>query len=270
MRVRRLGWAGLEIEADGSVAVVDLLEDLGWLTEFVGEPREPLPPPENAGAVDVALVTHLHGDHADPAAIARALGPDGVLLRPEPARGEGLETIANEPAERALAKLDVPARVVVPWETVEIGAFALTAVAAVDGLGEPQVSWVIAAGGRRILHAGDTIYHGSWWLTAMRHGPFDAVFLPVNGAVVDFPNRQPRSPLPASMDPVQAAAGAHLLGAALAVPIHYDTMYKTPTYTQVDDPAGAFVAAADELGVATRVLAPGQTIELDPQPVGTG
>ena len=49
----------------------------------------------------------------------------------------------------------------------------------------------------------------------------------------------------------------------MAVPIHYDTMYKAPTYTQVDDPAGAFVAAADELGVATRVLAPGQTIELD-------
>ena len=201
MRVRRLGWAGLEIEADGSVAVVDLLEDLGWLTEFVGEPREPLPPPENAGAVDVALVTHLHGDHADPAAIARALGPDGVLLRPEPARGEGLETIANEPAERALAKLDVPARVVVPWETVEIGAFALTAVAAVDGLGEPQVSWVIAAGGRRILHAGDTIYHGSWWLTAMRHK------MPVRRRLPPGQRRRRRLPQPPAQEPAPGVDG---------------------------------------------------------------
>ena len=129
---------------------------------------------------------------------------------------------------------------------------------------------MIAADGRRVLHAGDTLFHGSWWLTAMRHGPFDAVFLPVNGAVVDFPNRRPKSPLPAAMDPVQAAAAAHLLGAALAVPIHYDTLHGPPVYAQVDDPAGAFVAAAQALGVATRVLAPGQTVELEPQAVGAG
>src|SRR4051794_4293198 len=270
MRVRRLGWAGLEIEAGGSVAVIDLLEDLGWMTELIGEPRWPLPPPEHAGAVDVALVTHLHGDHTDPAAIARALRPDGVLLRPEVARGEGAETIANVPAEKGLAKHDIVARIVAPWETVEVGPFACTAVPAVDGLGEPQISWVLAAGGRRILHAGDSLYHGAFWLTAMRHGPFDAVFLPINGAVVDFPNRQPPSPLPASMDPVQAAAAAHVLGAGLAIPIHYDTIHSPPVYAQVDDPAGAFVAAAAELGVATRVLAPGQTLELDPERVGAG
>src|SRR4051812_17879508 len=64
MRIRRLGWAGLEIEAEGAVAVVDLFEDVGWMAEYVGAARGPLPPPEAAGGVDVALVTHLHSDHA--------------------------------------------------------------------------------------------------------------------------------------------------------------------------------------------------------------
>jgi hypothetical protein len=47
MRVRRLGWAGLEIEAEGSVAVVDLFEDVGWMAQFVGEPRGALPSHEH-------------------------------------------------------------------------------------------------------------------------------------------------------------------------------------------------------------------------------
>jgi L-ascorbate metabolism protein UlaG (beta-lactamase superfamily) len=264
MRVRRLGWAGLEIEADGAVAIVDLFEDVGWMAEYVGDARGPLPPPEAAGRVDVALVTHLHSDHTDAAAIARALAPDGLLLRPPREPGEGLETIALEVAERGIEEHGLAVREVAAWEGVERGPFTLTAVPAVDGLGDPQVSWVIAADDQRILHAGDTLFHGSWWRTAMRHGPFDAVFLPVNGAVVDFPNRQPASALPASMDPLQAATAAHLLRARLAVPIHYDTLHRPPTYAQVDDPADAFAAAAAELGVPARVVEVGEVLELEP------
>ncbi|MDQ1701835.1 MAG: hypothetical protein QOF57_1087, partial [Frankiaceae bacterium] len=87
MRVRRLGWAGLELEeAGGGVAVVDLLEDLSGMAPFVGAPHEALPP-ARAGAAALALVTHLHADHTDPAAIGRALAPGGVRLRPAPAGG---------------------------------------------------------------------------------------------------------------------------------------------------------------------------------------
>jgi L-ascorbate metabolism protein UlaG (beta-lactamase superfamily) len=265
MRIRRLGWAGLEIEAEDGVAVVDLFEDVGWMAQFVGDVHGPLPAPERAGEVDVALVTHLHADHADPAALAQALSDDGIVLRPERARGLGMETISLEPSERGLAKHGLAQRVVVPWETVEVGPFALTAVPAVDGLGNPQVSWVIAAGGRRILHAGDTLYHGSWWLIAGRHAPFDAVFLPVNGALVDFPDRQPPSPIASDMDPVQAAAAAKILGAELAVPIHYDGIHHPPLYAQVDDPAGRFAAEAGKLGVATRVLEVGEELDLAPR-----
>src|SRR4051812_8708047 len=92
-------------------------------------------------------------------------------------------------------------------------------------------------GGVRVLHLGDTIYHGYWWRMARRHGPFDVVLVPVNGAVVRFPHRRPASPLPAALDPVQAAIAAELLGARLAIPIHAEGYEVDGLYEPVPDAA---------------------------------
>ena len=259
LEVRRLGWAGLELVCSGRSLVIDLLEDASSLAPFVGEVHGPLPSPVPGSAA--GLVTHLHADHADPAALARALTPDGLILRPEPARGEALETIATTFAEQGFEKVAVETRVLEPWESVDLEPFMVTAVPAVDGFGDPQISWVVEAGGRRIFHGGDTVFHGFWWRIAMRLGPFDAAFLPANGAVCDFPHRQPPSALVATMDPVQAATAAHVLGAGLAVPIHYDAIHNPPVYAQVDRPAESFTAAAAERGVEARVLEPGETLD---------
>ena len=162
MQVRRLGWAGLEVVAQGQSLVIDLLEDLSPLASFVGEAHGPLPAPARDGAL-AALLTHLHTDHADAPAVARVLDADGVVLRPQRASGEGLETIATLHAENGLAETGVATRSLDPWETADLGPFKVTAVPAVDGFGDPQVSWVIEAGNRRIFHGGDTVFHGSWW-----------------------------------------------------------------------------------------------------------
>lgn len=256
MRIRRLGWAGLELEAGESRAVIDLFEEASSMAAFVGEPRGPLPAP--SGEVSLALVTHLHADHTDPPALARALAPDGVVLRPPPARGDGLETIALASAEQGLVELGIATRVVEPWETVEVGPFTATAIPGADGFGDPQVSWVVSAEGRTIVHCGDTTFHGWWWLAKMRQGPFDAASLPVNGPVVDLPHRQPHSTLPAAMDPTQAAEAAALLEAAEAIPIHYDTLNNPPIYAQVDRPAESFLDAAATRGVPARRVGPGE------------
>ena len=140
MRIRRLGWAGLELEAGDQLAVVDLLQDTGWISGFVGEPRTPAP--RSSRPADLALVTHLHADHADPASLKAALKPDALVLRPAPAGGDGLENAALELAEAGLRELDT--RVVEPWETVEAGPFRVSAIPAADGTGDPQVSWLVA------------------------------------------------------------------------------------------------------------------------------
>jgi L-ascorbate metabolism protein UlaG (beta-lactamase superfamily) len=268
MIVRRLGWAGIELEAEGETLLVDLMEDASGMEPFVGPPHGPLPPPSRPDAV-AGLVTHLHADHCDAAALARALAPGAPVLRPETAEGGGLETAALAEAEQGLERHALPSRVVEPWEDVAVGPFTVTALPAVDGFGDPQVSWAVEAGGHRILHAGDTLFHGWWWLARMRRGPFDAVFLPVNGAVVNLPHRQPPSPLSADMDPEQAAVAASILQAGLAVPIHYDTLNGPPTYTQVDDPAGRFLAACTAGGVEARVLETGDSLDLTRLPERT-
>jgi len=173
-------------------------------------------------------VTHLHPDHADATALKRALKPGAHVLRPAPLSGERLENAGVEAAEAGLREAELAAQAVEPWETVEIGPFSISAFPAADGTGDPQVSWAISAEDMTIVHCGDTLFHGWWWRAAMRFGPIDVAFLPVNGAVLDFPHRQPPSPLPAAMTPRDAATAARVLGAREAIPIHYDTFQHPP------------------------------------------
>jgi L-ascorbate metabolism protein UlaG (beta-lactamase superfamily) len=256
MHIRRLGWAGLELEADGQTALIDLLQETTWLAGFVGEPRTPLPGPSRPA--DLALVTHLHADHTDPASLKQALKPGAPVLRPAPATGEGLENAALELAETGLAELET--RVVEPWETVEIGPFRMSAIPAADGTGDPQVSWIVSAAGTTLIHCGDTLFHGWWWRAALRFGPIDIAFLPVNGAVVDFPHRQPASGLHAAMTPREAAAAARALGVGEAIPIHYDTFHHPPLYDAVEHAAAAFVEAAAAAEVSARIVEPGEVV----------
>src|SRR3954454_18081130 len=261
MKITRLGWAGLELEAaSGETAVIDLLQNTGGMARFMGEPHTALPGPTRPGNAVLALVTHLHQDHTDPEAIAGALAPGGILLRPVPDEGEFLEIAGQQAAEELLVEHGIEQRHVTPWETIEAGPFRATAVPAVDGFGDPQVSWVVEADGVRIFHGGDTLYHGWWWRARMRTGDIDYAFLPVNGPLVSLPPRQPASPLGAVMDGAQAAAAAQLLGAREAIPIHYDTINNPPIYTQLEAPLGGFLAAARGRGVRARAVQPGQVV----------
>jgi L-ascorbate metabolism protein UlaG (beta-lactamase superfamily) len=242
VRIRRLGWAGLELEAGDQLAVVDLLQDTDWISGFGGEPRTALPGPSRPA--DLALVTHLHADHADPASLKAALKPGAPVLRPAPAGGDGLENAALELAEAGLRELDT--RVVEPWETVEAGPFRISAIPAADGTGDPQVSWVVADDETTLIHCGDTLFHGWWWRAALRAGPFDAAFLPINGAVLDFPWRQPPSPLPGAMTPEEAAVAAQALSAQRAVPMHFGAFDLEPYYRSIPDALDRFLTAAGD------------------------
>jgi L-ascorbate metabolism protein UlaG (beta-lactamase superfamily) len=119
----------------------------------------------------------------------------------------------------------------------------------------------VVAEGQRVLHLGDTIFHGFWWRMARRHGPFDVVLAPVNGPSVDFPHLQPPSPLAAALEPEQAAIAGELLRARTLIPIHYDGYSVDPWYRPVDDPLPRLEAAAAGRSYAIRIVAPGESFE---------
>lgn len=96
---------------------------------------------------------------------------------------------------------------------------------------------------------------------ARRHGPFDVVFAPINGAVVDFPHLQPPSPLAATMEPEQAALAGELLGARTVVPMHYDGFAIDPWYRPIADAGERFEAATTGRSYEARVLEPGESFE---------
>lgn len=258
MRVRRLGWAGLEIEAGGKRLVIDYVRDISPL--FTGwKPGDWLAAP--TGKVDAALVTHLHRDHTDAPALAEVLVPGAPVLRPAPGHGDDVDNMTTLLAESELTGHRLAATVVDAWSTREIGPFRVTAVPAVDGLGDPQLNWVVEADGQRVFHGGDTMFHGYWWLIARRFSPFDAAFLPANGPVVDAPHLQPPSPMLAALDPRQAAAAAKILDARYVVPIHYEPEQpdKIAGYVEVADPEQDI---REHAGPRARVLAVGEWLDL--------
>jgi len=266
MRLTWLGWAGVELEADGATVVIDPLADPGAVFAALGDPAAGTPSPDvtapSRGRAVAGLVTHLHRDHADADALAGALAPGAPLYEPPAGSGEGLEELALAQAEHELGAAGLERRRVAPWESATAGPFTLTALPAVDGTGDPQVSWLIEADGVRVLHLGDTMFHGYWWRMTLRHGPFDVALLPVNGAVVGFPHRSPASPLPIAMDPDQAAVAAELLGARLAIPIHAEGYEIGGLYEPVAGAAERFAAAAAARGVTARTLGVGEALEV--------
>src|SRR5438270_5754717 len=252
MQIRWLGWAGVEIEEQGERVVVDPLADAAAVFAVLGERTSGMPVPEvvspGPGAL-AGMVTHLHRDHADAQALATALMPGAPLYEPAGYGGNGIEQAAIAQADHELTAAGLARREATPWSTVTAGPFTLTALPAVDGTGDPQVSWLIEAGGKRVLHLGDTMFHGWWWRISERFGAPDVVLAPINGAVVSLPHRRPASSLPAAMDPEQAALAADLLRAEQLVPIHYDGYSLEGLYEPVDDALERLRSASNRVTV---------------------
>jgi L-ascorbate metabolism protein UlaG (beta-lactamase superfamily) len=249
MRCRWLGWAGFELEHEGARLVIDPLGDPGALYAMLGDAAAGVTLPEvveaRPGAV-AGLVSHLHRDHADAPALKRALAQAAPVLLPEPGGGPAVEEAGLLQAMRELDGEGLTLRHLTAWDTAEAGPFKITALPAADGTGDPQLSWAVEAGERRIVHCGDTLFHGWWWRAALRAGPFDAALVPINGAVLDFPWRRPPSPLPGAMTPEEAAVAAQALGARRTVPMHFGAFELEPYYRPIPDALDRFMRAAGE------------------------
>lgn len=165
MEIRLLGWAGVQLRSGDASLVIDPLREPAAVWAYAGERARdvPLPkvvPAEPAGAAGVGLVTHLHRDHADAAALAAALLPGAPVLVPEPYGGSEVEEAGLIEAGAELDAAGLEVRPVRAWERHDVEGWQVTALPAVDGSGDPQVSWLVARDGVTIVHAGDTMWHG--------------------------------------------------------------------------------------------------------------
>ena len=247
----------------GRALVIDHLLDPGLFKHFLTDEADELVEPDS-GAVRAALVTHLHRDHTDVAAIERATGADGLVLRPHPATAPTrLDDLSCGESERSLAECVVEVRACAPGDAVEIGPFTATALFASDGLGSPQVSWLVEADGLKVLHGGDTAWHGAWWNFVAAHGSPDIACLPGNGARVTYPGWEPAVEESAVMTPEQSVDAAHVLGAGTLVPIHFNRTFESPEYYRpAEDAAERISDRAEERGQAVRFAKPGEWLEV--------
>ncbi|WP_438445116.1 MBL fold metallo-hydrolase [Gorillibacterium sp. sgz5001074] len=246
MLIQKMPWAGIRIETGDTTILIDPITRI--LDEFGGA-REPMYPLGSFGKADAVLITHLHEDHFDPVAIIEAYGAAIPVYLPA----------GMEHAARAVGLTNATG--VTVGSSIEVGRdVKVTALPSVDGLGNIQVAWAVEGAGRRVIHCGDTLWHGYWWNIAHNYGPFDAAFLPVNGAVLELPGMIP-SGQPICLTPEQAVAAATVLDAATLIPIHYGTMNDPPVYNETPDIATRLTVASGGK-VNVRMIRTKETITL--------
>ena len=243
LKVQRLSWAGIKLELGDATVFIDPFTSKDIWDGAWTQPIIPLEVTTKARAV---LITHLHNDHFDVPALKELLKDSGAVFC-------HLEIAAS------VASRGFRARTTEKNSPLFSGEFTVTPVPAEDGLGEDQVSWVINGGGKKIIHCGDTLWHGRWYHIARQHGPFDAAFLPING--VTFTKvLKPPSLIPASMTPEQAVAAAIVLGAKKLVPIHYGV--SDDGYHEYPDALNVAKREAARRGLVLEAAEPGANITL--------
>lgn len=236
----RLHWAGISLIAGNAQLFLDPV------TEFSSDP---VPHPEVE--YSFALVSHYHNDHFDPKNLALAIGKKGfVVLEEQTARIADHHMLPTQ-----VASMYQP--VFLPRMSAEFCAFA---VPAVDGMGTPQNSWVIDVRGMRLLHLGDTQWHGGFWQVARAYGPIDVLFVPING-YQQVAGRYRQVGVPMSLSPSQAAAALEIFEPRLAIPIHYGEP-SPPTYLETDHPLRTFLELTKRSSTQVRPLQQGEGLHL--------
>ena len=254
-----LGQSGFVIKSRAGTLVIDPYLSESLTTKYAGTSKPhvrmtrcPLRPDELGGAgVDLILASHKHSDHLDPGTLPNLLrsAPGALLHVPDTlvdhANGLGL------PADRV--------RGIEAGESIEFAGFRVWAVPSahetldVDSVGRhPYLGFIVESEGLRLYHTGDSmLYEGlEAWLGP---GPFNAMFLPING-------RDPSRGVAGNMSSADAIALASALRPRYIVPHHYDM------FTFNTAPVSEFEAEATALppGVLPKVLRCGELWELTP------
>ena len=261
MRIRWLGWAGVEAEAQGERVVIDPLQDAAAVFAWLGERARAIPAPQvvpaRPGAI-AGLLTHLHRDHADAAALGAALRAGATVHEPVDYGGESADRLAVIQADQELTAAGLARQPAAVWTSIaprhlrspRCPPSTEREIRRSPGCWRPTASGCCTSATPCGTGGGGA--SASDMDRPMLYSP--------RSTEPDsrFPHRQPPSPLPGVMEPEQAALAAELLQADRLVPIHYGAYALPDIYEPVGDPLERLVAATDR----ATPMKPGETIEV--------
>ncbi len=251
-RVTFLGHSTLLLEVDDLRILTDPL-----LRDGVGPVRRQAKTvlPELFADLDAVFISHGHHDHLDLPSLRAIPGRPTVVVP------RGFGRLVGRAVAGPIEEVEPGDRLTIDRVHFEVTAAEHSGKREPLGPTGPALGCVIH-GSRHIYFPGDTdLFPGMEPLA----GTLDLALLPVWGWGPSIG--------PGHMDPGRAAEAAALLRPRLAIPIHWGTFYPAGLRHVKAEPLAApgpqFVAAAARLApdVPVRILAPGESIELDlPRP----
>lgn len=255
MVIQKLSWASVVVKGKESSLLIDPLgatpsnQDKP-LVARVGEAREEIFPLTQIARPSAILVTHVHADHFDAKSVQEAFGFDIPLYVPK----ESVDMVARLGFSQVVG--------VQVGDVIPIDEFQVTATYSLDGYGTPQVAWMVQDGHHKMIHAGDTMWHGLWWRMLAQFGSIDVACLPVNGAVLKVAGLPNQTDHPACLTPEEAVEAAHLLGAKKLVPIHFGTFHNPPYYVETENVVGRLQEQATKRNLDVQILQAGEKLHL--------
>jgi L-ascorbate metabolism protein UlaG (beta-lactamase superfamily) len=246
-RITWVGHATVTLEIDGARLLTDpvLGPRLAVLTRHAAPPS-----PDVLRALDAVLISHLHYDHLHLPSLRR-LGRAARLVVP---RGAG--HLLGRAGFSDVTEVAAGDRLHIRGVPVEAVPARHDARRRPGGPTAPPLGFV--AGSRApVYFAGDTAVFPEMSALA---GRLDVALLPVWGWGPTLG--------PGHMDPREAAAALALLKPAVAVPIHWGTLYPIGVARvrgkALVRPPHSFAALAAQVapGVRVEILAPGETLTL--------
>jgi L-ascorbate metabolism protein UlaG (beta-lactamase superfamily) len=243
VRITYIGHATLLIELDGLRILTDPL-----LRDRLGPLRRHGPSPDATmlRGLDAVLVSHAHPDHFDRPSLRLLADSDRFVV-----------PMGLGPRIRRLA----PASEIIELHAsaaTDLGDVRLTAIRARHWRwpAAPRVRTLgyLLEGSIGVYFAGDT---GAFPEMEHLRGRVDVALLPIG--------RWGPHPGPNRLEPASAARVAHLVGARIAIPVHWGTFYpfgfERLWPRPLREPPGRFVAAAarEAPNVDIRVLQPGDS-----------
>ncbi|MBQ8963820.1 MAG: MBL fold metallo-hydrolase [Clostridia bacterium] len=192
----------------------------GFLTENDVRLQPSMIRPEELRDVDYILGTHDHNDHIDRIAwrvIAKTL-PRARFIVPSPLV-EDLCRDLGVPRERLIGVSEGKSGFEAPGIRVEGIAAAHETLDRDSVTGEyPYTGYVISGNGVKLYHSGDCVVYDGLERKLLDAGPFDAVFLPINGR----DGKRFRAGCIGNMTFQEAVSLVCNLRPGLTVPGHYD------------------------------------------------